>query len=78
MEKRNFTYHAGSPHSYGQIRSYGEQVELEKIEREKQECAIVRRACDAFFERRGLPIASPVDPVDWNHDLIEEASAAFA
>lgn len=60
-----------SPHFYGQTRSETEQRELERLDREKKECAIVRRACNAFFDRRGLSINSTVEPPEWDYNLIQ-------
>lgn len=60
-----------SPHFYGQARSLAEERELERLDREKKECAIVRRACNAFFERRGLNINSTIEPPEWDYNLIQ-------
>jgi transposase-like protein len=69
--KGKFRPSKNSPHFYGIVRSETEQRELEAEERELKNCAIVRRACDAFFERRGLDINNPIEPPPWSDTLIE-------
>ena len=62
-----------SPHFFGQVRSLTEERELERLDREKKECAIVRRSCNGFFDRRGIKLDVNDPAPEWNLDLIEGA-----
>ena len=67
------TFPKGSAHSFskGNSLTSHERERKERKERTMRECAIVRRACDAFFEGRGIEIGKNEPPPFWDHDLIE-------
>ena len=54
----------------GIVRSQRALTEMGKADRENKNCAVVKLACDDFFARRGLDINIPIEPPEWDMDLI--------